>query len=151
MGANMTPSDLLAGLAERGIVLDAHEGSLRFRPKSAVGPDLLALIRQHKGALLDLLAIPPRWDEYHDAIAWAFANPTTREEIGPHWMTDPDGWPGSRPRAAKPAPGICERCGSDQHKDFPIHGGRSIRRDCAQCGRTIGFSRWQPPKEPRLW
>ncbi|TWT86242.1 hypothetical protein Mal64_37810 [Pseudobythopirellula maris] len=38
----------------------------------------------------------------------------------------------------------CERCGSRSYRDTPIHDGRSVRRDCAQCGRTLGHPVWAP-------
>jgi len=38
----------------------------------------------------------------------------------------------------------CERCGSTEFTDVPIHDGNSLRRDCAVCGRTAGFPKWQP-------
>lgn len=36
---------------------------------------------------------------------------------------------------------ICP-CGSIRWKDTPIHNGRSIRRNCQQCGRWLGFPVW---------
>jgi hypothetical protein len=36
----------------------------------------------------------------------------------------------------------CRRCFSTQFVDSKVHGGRSIRRDCAQCGLTAGFPMW---------
>jgi hypothetical protein len=36
----------------------------------------------------------------------------------------------------------CQRCASPDFTDTPIHGGRSVRRDCAQCGITWGFPMW---------
>lgn len=36
----------------------------------------------------------------------------------------------------------CTRCGAGTAVDTPIHGGRSIRRDCAVCGLTKGFPAW---------
>ena len=38
----------------------------------------------------------------------------------------------------------CERCGSTEFADVPIHDGNSLRRDCAVCGRTASFPKWQP-------
>jgi hypothetical protein len=38
-------------------------------------------------------------------------------------------------------PAVC-RCGSVAWQDFPIHGGRSTRRDCAVCGKFLSFIRW---------
>ena len=39
------------------------------------------------------------------------------------------------------AQSVC-RCGSTAYLDSPIHGGQSIRRDCARCDRFIGFPIW---------
>jgi hypothetical protein len=52
------------------------------------------------------------------------------------------------PRKTKPRKpdAICP-CGSTQWRDVPIHGGRSIRRDCARCGRFIAFPLWYGRKE----
>ena len=43
--------------------------------------------------------------------------------------------------------GPCDRCSSPTFIDHSIHNGASTRRDCAACGRTWGFPRWQehPP------
>ena len=38
----------------------------------------------------------------------------------------------------------CDKCGRTEDIDRPIHGGRSVRRDCAACGRTKGFPIWNP-------
>jgi hypothetical protein len=65
------------------------------------------------------------------------------------------------PRSARPRPGgaaanlnaptasgrstsgpPCCRCGSARFRDVPIHGGQRTRRDCAECGRFIGFPVW---------
>jgi hypothetical protein len=144
----MTAATLLAKLTSRGVVLTQVDGDIQVEtPKGRLTAIDIQIIKGHKSELLDLLEVPSCWDEYHDAIAHAFANPSTREAIGPLWLTDPDGWPGSRPKAAKPIPGICPRCGSDQFKDVPIHGGKSIRRDCAKCSKFLAFPRWSPKED----
>jgi hypothetical protein len=38
--------------------------------------------------------------------------------------------------------GPCDSCGSTCFRDKPIHSGRSMRRDCAACGKTWGFPVW---------
>lgn len=38
--------------------------------------------------------------------------------------------------------GCCPRCGYREYRDVPIHGGRSIRRDCARCERFLCFPVW---------
>ena len=37
---------------------------------------------------------------------------------------------------------MCWQCGSTDYRDVVIHGGASARRDCARCGRFIGFPVW---------
>jgi hypothetical protein len=142
----MTPHELLSDLADQGIVFKVHEGSLKFHPKLSVTPDLLALIRQHKAALIKLLTGLPRWYEFHHAIIHAFANPSSREKIGPLWMTEPDGF-GPCEFHETTIPGDCDHFGCDQYKDYSIQWGRSIRRDCANCGRFIQWQKWNPPPQ----
>ena len=36
----------------------------------------------------------------------------------------------------------CDRCRSTEYRDVSIHGGRSVRRDCARCGRFLDFPVW---------
>jgi len=36
---------------------------------------------------------------------------------------------------------VC-RCGATTWRDVPIHGGQSVRRDCARCGRFLEFPVW---------
>lgn len=55
----MTARELLTDLAGLGITLVAHGDRLRFAPRSAVTPELLARIVQHKAELLQLLAPEP--------------------------------------------------------------------------------------------
>lgn len=55
MGGDMTASDLLAELSRRGVTLTAVGSRLRYHPRSAVTPELLAELRQHKPALLESL------------------------------------------------------------------------------------------------
>jgi hypothetical protein len=42
----------------------------------------------------------------------------------------------------------CDRCGSTETSDQPIHGGQSIRRDCAACGRFRKFTIWHGVEMP---
>ena len=143
----MTAASLLANLTFRGVVLTKVDGDIQIQsPKGELTDNDIQIIKDHKPELIDLLTVPSRWGEYHDAIAHAFANPSTREEIGPLWMTEPDGF-GPCEFHETTLPGDCDHCGSDQHKDYSIHGGRSIRRDCANCGRFIQWQKWNLPQE----
>lgn len=55
MGASMSAAVLLFELKGRGITLQAQGDRLRFHPRSAVGPDLLAKMREHKADIIRLL------------------------------------------------------------------------------------------------
>ena len=68
--------------------------------------------------------------------------------------TPPPIWMG--PLLTEPAvyspPGVllerCDRCHFEgPHKEELIHEGRSTRRDCGRCGRTLGFPRWDEPAD----
>jgi hypothetical protein len=48
-------SVLLADLSARGIVLQAHDDRLQFRPCSAITPDLSERLKRHKAQLLAIL------------------------------------------------------------------------------------------------
>jgi hypothetical protein len=39
------------------------------------------------------------------------------------------------------ANGACP-CGSTKFTDVPIHDGKSVRRDCAQCSKFLSFAVW---------
>ncbi|MGD9632736.1 MAG: phage/plasmid primase, P4 family [Pirellulales bacterium] len=41
-----------------------------------------------------------------------------------------------------PLDNLCPKCGHGETRDVPIHGGESLRRDCARCGRFIDFVTW---------
>ncbi|MCZ6653513.1 MAG: hypothetical protein O7D91_10865 [Planctomycetota bacterium] len=62
--------DVLASLSNMGITIEAHGDGLRYRPKSAMTPDLLVSARRCKGELLSLLAKPAsRADAEFDRFA----------------------------------------------------------------------------------
>src|SRR5688500_4899846 len=45
--------------------------------------------------------------------------------------------------AADPRPLCrCDRCSSTEYTDVLIHHGRSLRRDCTNCHRFLGWPRW---------
>jgi len=53
---------------------------------------------------------------------------------------------GPQPSASKP---LC-LCGSTAWKDTPIHGGQSLRRNCQQCGKFLGFPVWYGQRQEDL-
>jgi len=40
---------------------------------------------------------------------------------------------------------VCS-CGSTRWRDVPVHNGQSVRRDCRECGRFLGFPVWNGTK-----
>ena len=73
-------AELLAELVRQGGELTAEGNSLRYHPQSAVTPELLGELRQHKSELLTLLSEDPRGQtecsllvaEMMDRVAEAF-------------------------------------------------------------------------------
>ncbi len=51
----MTTSELVKDLKRLGIRLEAHGDRLRYSPRSAVTPDVVAELKRHKGDLLAIL------------------------------------------------------------------------------------------------
>lgn len=67
---------ILADVARRGITLRAEAGKIRFRPRSAMTPDLAQRIKAHRPALLALLSKP--------GIPGTDTTPTPDPATGPH-------------------------------------------------------------------
>jgi len=120
-------ADLLADCEAHGIRLAlADGGGLEIdTPPDALTPDLLDRLKAHKADLLARLRteskkrhvrMPPR--------------PLLRAELVPLPMGGSD----------VPQP-VC-RCGGTTWRDVPIHGGRSVRRDCGRCRRFLDFPVW---------
>lgn len=42
--------------------------------------------------------------------------------------------------------GTCSRCGSNERRNWAVHGGQSARQDCGRCGHTLCFSIWYGQK-----
>ncbi len=129
----MTPSEITHLATNLGITLSARPaGMLSASPASAITPELAAQLRRHKPAV---------WHALMEQQAW---RRVTRPSGGTTWLrrraehltADLD-----RTAPEPPADAVC-RCGSAEYTDVVIHGGASTRRDCARCGRFIGFTRW---------
>jgi hypothetical protein len=54
----MSPAEVLTELLAAGVVLTRHGDRLRLAPPQAVPPLLLAEVRKHKSALLELVGEP---------------------------------------------------------------------------------------------
>ncbi len=110
-------ADLLSDCDTQGIrLLPAGESDLTIdAPPDALTPDLLKRLKTHKSELLATLR--PKPNVVRDRA-------TKRTS---------DGIVMSR-RAC--------RCGSWEARDVLIHDGKSVRRDCARCGRFLEFPVW---------
>jgi DNA-directed RNA polymerase subunit RPC12/RpoP len=150
----MTADQLWATLVKAGIQLKASGEKLKFYPQSAVTAELLAQLRDHKLALLRRLREPHGpcstcGSAIHSGLrdgqvicpGCTSADPTDVTEWLPGFadrITDPH-----RPDDQRDTRVIeCSRCGSQRFRDVPIHNGRSVRSDCAQCGRFLAFPVW---------
>lgn len=111
----MTAAELLAEFDRLGIRLEVDGHRLRYHPRSAATPDVLDRLRTHKAALLATLRLTSGG--------------------GPTVPVD------ATEATVLPPAAVC-RCGSTKWRDVPIHGGQTIRRDCARCGRFIDFPLW---------
>ena len=116
------------------IQLEAHGDRLRYWPRSAVTPDVADRIKTHKGDLLAILrsADAPQLNSLLpiDAMVSADARCPDDSKVD-HAGDDQEAQSIS-----------CARCGSSEFRDVPIHGGRSMRRDCARCQRFVEFTVW---------
>ena len=52
----MTATEILNELQRRGVELRAEGDRLRFRPKEAVTPDLIKILKQHKAEIIAAVA-----------------------------------------------------------------------------------------------
>ena len=111
----MSLAHVTADAARLGIRLEADGDRLRYFPAAAMTPELAGLMKGCKAELLAMLR----------ATADVAPAPQVAESV----------------QAEIPARPVC-RCGSTSWRDEPIHGGRSMRRDCRRCGRFVKFPVW---------
>ncbi len=90
--ATAPATKLLLELTSRGIELQAHGHRLRYRPRSALTPDLADRIKAHRSALLAILAGNPRSPERPQKAA---ESPEDGCNARPRTETSPDAeeWP----------------------------------------------------------
>ena len=165
-----TLADLLAECDAGGIqLIPAADGSLTVdAPDNALTPELLERLKAHKADLLTILrhaADVPRCDPGDAAAVWketlkrlegkSMFPADMLEALGSadvRWVDDkPPCDPATEPTPVvipkAPAKPVC-RCGATNWRDVPIHGGKSIRRDCGRCGRFVDFPVWYGKATP---
>jgi hypothetical protein len=114
--------DALAAIHAAGGRLTLFNGSLRIDVDRELPDEVWASIATHREELIATLA-----------------------GDRPIWTDDPI-WPERTSEAARllPTAGVdcCDRCRSTETVSQQIHGGRSVRLDCAACGRFRKFTVW---------
>ena len=115
----------MADLATRGIRLEARGDRLRYRPRQAMTPELVQQVKSLKAELLTILATADMPETTLEAFQ-AFDRVPTKAVEAVKDSNVPQ----------------CGRCHSTEYRDTPIHDGQSVRRDCAECGRTDSFPVW---------
>jgi len=115
--------------------MDADLSLGGYRPEVAIDID-------HAGVGRRVLRGP-----YEDDLAGTSHESHYRPDGAPWWLFGEEltAWRQSRdtlapcgPHAGQSRPaGRCSGCGGTEHRDIPIHDGRSVRRDCARCGRLF--------------
>ena len=150
MGGSMSAAELLMDLGLLGIRLQADGDRLRYHPRSALTPDLLARLKAHKADVLALLRPTPddapSVEPTDAAVVWQAVldrlegdplfPPDTMETLRAARVK----WASDAPQTTPTKP-VC-RCGSTTWRDVPIHGGQSVRRDCGRCERFLDFPVW---------
>ncbi len=116
----MTLDDLLLECRRRGATLRPERGRLRVQGK--LPRKLLDAVRRNASLLLAKLTAPPV----------AVACPKCLRRL-----------PSVHARCPScKRPAACD-CGGAMYRETAIHGGQSVRRDCARCGRFLAFTRWK--------
>ncbi len=138
MTPDMTPPEIVAMLAVRGITLRADGDIITARVhRGTMTDEIRALIREHKPALLDYLRAPAGWrtDVTPDGPIYSRCDAA---ETGPVWPEPPRQRETRKPRQ----PDECPHCRGRRRNHVPIHEGESTRSDCADCGCFVEFIRW---------
>jgi len=130
--------------------------SLHLERRSA-GDGHFIIPRGQRSPDVDIKALFALYDAYHDSAVDLLLQACQLAQIAPeqwhikaHEIVLSVSAEANPPKPTddedKPKP-IC-RCGSTEYVDHPIHGGQSLRRDCARCGRFIGFPLWYGVPRP---
>jgi len=125
------PEDLAAALAaidRAGGRLSLVEGRLRVDVEVELDPAVWATLKAHRDELVADLA--------GDGPIWTDSSPIWTDRVCP------------RPLALPAGVDACDRCGGTETRDQSIHRGRSVRRDCAACGRFRKFVVWNGDPMP---
>jgi hypothetical protein len=144
----MNTKNLIADLIARGVQFHVDGDKLRFRPLDRLTSNDVVHLRQHKAGILEVLRLKGREARLIDPDR-DYAGADCASASRPHQDKDQSPAGASSPtvthREYSQSGSLlqtCDRCGSTEYRDVPIHGGRSTRRDCASCSRFLGWPKW---------
>lgn len=147
----MNALEAISAIRQAGGRVVVEDGDLRIKaPAGAIFAEAVAVIRENKAALIGILP-----DAEREAVQWVENLDQAEAEIVVdqairEWdnLTGGDGMAYREVEANDPPadPSACV-CGCKAWRDVPIHGGKSIRRDCAKCRRFISFPVWHGKAE----
>ena len=76
------------------------------------------------------------------AVVWSGSDARMSEPAADSRIAGQSARASPRPATVRSGMEACLKRGGHRFVDVPIHGGRSIRRDCAACGRFVRFTVW---------
>jgi len=99
--------------------------------------DIEANGEQHVSGCCALIVWPPLWLQLETHLP---LKATSKESVSVAFKSSTAN-PAATGKPTKTGE-LCRICKSARFRDVPIHGGQSIRRDCALCGKFHGFPVW---------
>ncbi|WP_146451981.1 ATP-binding protein [Bythopirellula polymerisocia] len=108
------------------------------RGEEVVTPVTMSQTLENKGLLDDDLVTSGDKDGKAAKPVVTEECPVFPEENGSYDESDKD----DKEKMTFSDPDQCKMCRSTDCRDVPIHGGNSIRRECARCGHHIRFVEW---------
>lgn len=116
-----------------------HETAERLAGEMLMGRGVISPVAPSEPVGVDHAALAARMHPFVDAAIRKFGG--TVRLLSPEEDPFSTGWGVRATAAARPPDAVCG-CGSSGWIDVPIHGGESIRRDCARCDKFICHVRW---------
>lgn len=147
---------MIEKLRQGGFTIIVDGDRIGIRPKGELPDHVIEWIRDHKSSMLDVLRSEPRpdpltiWSTVVDSVSLntIFDNDLIEgmRSSSVTWQAESTTDQGKMTATVPDPVSSCPRCGSTVTKDVPLdhhpHDGKSIRRDCGECGRFVSWPRW---------
>ena len=124
----MTPAALVETLRARGVTIEPRGDKLRVVPASSISPEEVEALRQHKAAVLALLAGKSPVAVDQDPASGPFRLPP-RPAV--RWWSYP--WPDNLPRLGRRTVGPFDMCAKCSAWSWARYGSTVLCLDCARC------------------